>query len=122
LGHTFSVFLRFRGGRAVAATLGALLGMWWQAGLVALGVFIILVAVTRYVSVASIVASSFVPVYLALAGARPAWAAFWTAIAALIIARHIPNIGRLLAGTEPKIGQRVASGGQPGPDGEGDGL
>jgi len=107
LGHTFSIFLRFRGGRAVAATLGALLGMSWQAGLVGLGIFILVVAVTRYVSVASIVASSSVPVYLALAGARPAWAAFWTAIGGLIIARHIPNIGRLLEGTEPRIGQRV---------------
>jgi len=118
LGHTFSIFLRFHGGRAVAATLGALLGMSWQAGLVALGIFILVVAVTRYVSVASIIASASVPVYLALADARPAWAAFWTAIAALIIARHIPNIGRLLAGTEPKIGQRAAIGGQPAPDGE----
>jgi len=118
LGHTFSIFLRFHGGRAVAATLGALLGMSWQAGLVALGIFILVVAVTRYVSVASIIASASVPIYLALADARPAWAAFWTAIAALIIARHIPNIGRLLAGTEPKIGQRAATGGQPAPDGE----
>lgn len=122
LGHTFSIFLRFHGGRAVAATLGALLGMSWHAGLVGLGVFVLLTAVTRYVSIASIAAAAFVPIYLALAGTRPAWAAFWTAIAALIIARHIPNIGRLLAGTEPKIGQRVAIGRQPAPDGEGDGL
>jgi glycerol-3-phosphate acyltransferase PlsY len=109
LGHTFSVFLKFRGGRAVATTLGVLLGMSWQAGLVGLGVFILVVTATRYVSVASVVASASVPVYLAAAGARPAWAAFWTAIASLIIARHIPNIARLLDGTEPKIGQRVQS-------------
>jgi glycerol-3-phosphate acyltransferase PlsY len=107
LGHSFSVFLRFKGGRAVATALGALLGMSWAAAVVGLGIWIAVVAVTRYISVASICASGSVPIYLALSGARPAWAAFWTAIAALIIARHIPNIGRLLEGTEPKIGERV---------------
>jgi len=110
LGHSFSIFLRFRGGRAVATTLGVLLGMSWQAGLAGLGMFVLLVALTRYVSIASIGASASVPIYLAATGARPAWAGFWTAIAALIIARHIPNIGRILDGTEPKIGQRAATG------------
>jgi len=107
LGHTFSIFLRFRGGRAVSATLGTLLGMSWHAGLIGLGIWLVVVALTRYISVASIIASSCVPIYLALTGASPAWAIFWTAIAALIIARHIPNIGRLVEGTESKIGERV---------------
>jgi len=48
-----------------------------------------------------------VPMYFALAGARWEWGAFWTGVAALVIARHIPNLGRLLQGTEAKIGQRV---------------
>jgi glycerol-3-phosphate acyltransferase PlsY len=107
LGHAFSVFLGFRGGRAVATTLGVLFGMVWQAALVGLGVGLVVLGVTRYISVASIIASASVPIYLALAGVRMEWAAFWTAVAALIIARHIPNLGRLLEGTESKIGQRV---------------
>ncbi len=107
LGHTFSVFLRFQGGRAVATTLGALLGMSWAAGLVGLGVWLIVLALTRYISVASIFAASVVPIYLALAGARMEWTLFWMAVAALIILRHIPNLGRLLEGTESRVGERL---------------
>lgn len=106
-GHTFSVFLRFRGGRAVATTFGVLVGMSWQAALIALAVWIVAVAATRYISVGSIVAAGCVPITMAASGARWEWGAFWSVIAALVIARHIPNLGRLLAGTESKIGQRV---------------
>jgi len=107
LGHTFSVFLGFRGGRAVATTFGVLLGMIWQAGLIAMGVWIVVVAITRYISVASITASSAVPVFMAFSGVRLEWTLFWTAVAALIILRHIPNLGRLLEGRESKIGEPV---------------
>jgi len=109
LGHTFSIFLGFRGGRAVATTLGVLLGMVWQAAVLGLGVWILVVAATRYISAASIAAAVTVPVYLALVGVRGEWAAFWTAVGALIIARHIPNLGRLMEGTESKIGERVTT-------------
>ena len=107
LGHAFSVFLGFRGGRAVATTLGVLLGMVWQAGLVGLGVWIVVVAITRYISVASITASAAVPVFMAFSGVRLEWTLFWTVVAALIILRHVPNLGRLLEGRESKIGERV---------------
>ncbi|HUU55337.1 MAG TPA: glycerol-3-phosphate 1-O-acyltransferase PlsY [Armatimonadota bacterium] len=107
LGHTLSVFLGFRGGRAVATAVGVLLGMVWQAGLVGLGVWAIVVGISRYISVASIWACAAVPVYLAATGVRWEWAAFWTAVAALVIARHIPNLRRLAEGTESKIGERA---------------
>ena len=107
LGHTFSVFLGFRGGRAVATTFGVLLAMVWQAAVLALGVWILVVAVTRYISAASIAAAVAVPVYLAFVGVRGEWAVFWTAVGALIILRHIPNLGRLMEGTESKIGEPV---------------
>lgn len=107
LGHTFSVFLGFRGGRAVATTLGALSAMIWQGAVVAIVVWLVVVTATRYISVASITASAVVPIYLALSGVSVIWTLFWLAIASLIIARHIPNLSRLLEGTEPKIGQRV---------------
>ena len=107
LGHSFSVFLGFRGGRAVATGGGTLLGLAWPSALVALLVWLAAVGATRYISVGSMFAAAAVPVYFALAGARWEWGAFWTGVAALVIARHIPNLGRLLQGTEAKIGQRV---------------
>jgi glycerol-3-phosphate acyltransferase PlsY len=107
LGHTFSIFLGFRGGRAVATAFGVLLAMVWQAALVGLATWLVVVAITRYISVASIAACAAVPAYLAYSGVRWEWLAFWTAVASLVIARHIPNIGRLLEGTESKIGERV---------------
>lgn len=107
LGHSFSVFLRFRGGRAVATTLGVLLGMSWAAALVGLAVWLILVGATRYISVGSIGASVAVPLYVVLTADRWQWSVFWSAIGLLVMIRHLPNIGRLLKGTEAKIGQRV---------------
>lgn len=109
LGHSFSIFLRFRGGRGVATTLGVLFGMSWPAALIGLGLWVAVVAATRYISVASIVASAAVPVYMVASGKRWEWWAFWAAVALLVILRHIPNMGRLLKGTEAKIGQRVCA-------------
>jgi len=107
LGHSFSIFLRFRGGRAVATTLGVLLGVSWPAALVGLAVWLILVGTTRYISVGSMGASVVVPTYMALSGAQWQWAVFWGAVGLLVILRHLPNIGRLVRGAEAKIGQRV---------------
>jgi acyl phosphate:glycerol-3-phosphate acyltransferase len=107
LGHSFSAFLKFTGGRAVTTTLGVLLGLCWQAALIGLGIWLIVVAVTRYISLASILASASVPIYMVLAHRGRAWIVFWIAIAALVILRHIPNIKRLLADAETKIGERV---------------
>jgi glycerol-3-phosphate acyltransferase PlsY len=107
LGHCFSPFLRFRGGRAISTTLGVLLGLAPGAGLCSLGVWLIAVAITRYVSVASLLAAVAVPVTVALTGSRWELIAFWSAVAALVIWRHRPNVTRLLAGTETKLGQRV---------------
>jgi glycerol-3-phosphate acyltransferase PlsY len=107
LGHSFSVFCGFRGGRAVATALGTLLGLCWPSALNALSMWLALVAATRYISLGSMVAALSVPTYMALAHRPPSWIAFWSAIALLIVVRHLPNIKRLLSGTETKIGQRV---------------
>jgi len=87
-----------------------LLGLAPVAGLCGLGVWLIVVALTRYISLASIIASITVPVVVAARGARWELAAFWSAIALLIVLRHLPNMKRLLAGTETKIGQNVEVG------------
>ena len=107
LGHSFSVFLKFRGGRAVATTAGVLLAMCWPAALVGLGVWLIVVALTRYISLGSMLAACSVPIYMLVTGQRWEWLAFWCAIAALVVIRHTPNIRRLLSGTETKIGHTV---------------
>ena len=107
LGHSFSIFLKLRGGRAVATTAGALLAMCWPAALVAILVWLSVVAATRYISLGSIAAAAAVPIYLALSSVRPQWTLFWTAVGALVILRHLPNIKRLLAGTEAKLGQKT---------------
>jgi glycerol-3-phosphate acyltransferase PlsY len=107
VGHSFSVFLRFSGGRAVTTTCGVLFALAWPAAVIGLAIWGLVIAITRYISAASIVAAISVPIYMALSGRRWEWLVFWSAVALLVILRHIPNIKRLLAGTEAKIGERV---------------
>ena len=107
VGHSFSIFLGFSGGRAVTTTCGVLLALAWPAAVIGLTIWIALVAATRYISVGSMVAALSVPTYMAGSGKRWEWLAFWSAVALLVVLRHMPNIKRLLAGTEAKIGQRA---------------
>ena len=112
LGHVFPFWLKFRGGKGVATSLGVVLGIWpffTVAGIVALGIWVIFVLTTRYVSLASIAAAmAFVPAFLWLWPKKELWpmAAFAGAMCALIFIRHRSNISRLLAGTENKIGRK----------------
>jgi glycerol-3-phosphate acyltransferase PlsY len=105
VGHTFSVYLHFRGGKAVATSLGVMLSLVWLPATIALGVFIIVVAIWRYISLGSISAALALAVAQCLVGNRPfvdklPQTVFCLLIAALVIARHRSNIRRLLAGTE----------------------
>ena len=116
-GHVFNFWLGFRGGKGVATALGVVVGMYpyfTYAGLAALGVWVAVTLISRYVSLGSIVAAAaFVPLFVAINWAwldKPPlslWplGGFAAAMAALIILRHRGNIGRLLAGTENKIGK-----------------
>jgi glycerol-3-phosphate acyltransferase PlsY len=111
-GHSFSIFLRLKGGKGVSTSLGALLALNWQIGLLALVVWLIFVALTRFVSVGSIMAGASLPfdAYFVLR-THPAerwWmVGLGTLIALLVIVKHRGNLQRLLAGTEAKIGQRA---------------
>lgn len=117
LGHVFSVWLRFRGGKGVATSLGAVVGVWpylTLPGLAALGLWILVTLTSRYVSLGSIVAAAaFVPLLAGFAavlgwGTAGLWPfmAFGGAMAGLILLRHRANIRRLLAGRENRIGVR----------------
>lgn len=108
VGHTFPVWLRFEGGRGVATGAGVFLAICWQAVVGALIVWIVVLAFWRYVSLASISAAASLPllVYLLYAPrhAPPESISAGASFAMLlIIARHRPNIIRLLRGTEPRF-------------------
>lgn len=122
-GHVWPIWLRFRGGKGVATSLGVLLALYpfftWP-GLVALATWVVVTLVSRYVSLGSIVAAIvfvgtlFAKSLLSVSGGTWAPQRIWPLLAFgllmsfLIIWRHRGNIGRLLAGTENKIGSSRA--------------
>ncbi|MFN0217538.1 MAG: glycerol-3-phosphate 1-O-acyltransferase PlsY [Hyphomicrobium sp.] len=103
LGHLYPVWLKFRGGKGVATFLGAVAALAWPAGLVFAGAWLMVAALTRYSSLAAIVASLATPVALFFLGQRE-YAAIAAAMVVLILWKHRANIGRLSEGKEPKIG------------------
>lgn len=108
LGHSFPVWLRFRGGKGVATSAGILLALMPLAILIVFIVWAVTFETTRYVSVASITAAVALPVTIIIMAvmnwrAGPALIVFAVAIAALVIWRHRENVSRLIAGTEPKF-------------------
>jgi glycerol-3-phosphate acyltransferase PlsY len=105
LGHVFPVWLRFDGGKGVATALGILLALSWQAALGALAGFILVVAVTRYVSLGSLLASAAAPA-LCYWLAVPQKAELMIGLGVLIWLRHAANIRRLLKGEESKVGRK----------------
>ena len=116
VGHVWPVFFRFQGGKGVATAAGALMAINPWLGLATLLSFAIIVAFSRYVSLASIVAAAFAPFYQALIwGIEPALLAI-VAMSLLLVWRHEANIKRLFAGTESKFGQKAPAGGKPLPD------
>jgi glycerol-3-phosphate acyltransferase PlsY len=109
LGHMFPVWLKFRGGKGVATGFGVFLVAAPLAALAAISVFFVVLALSRYVSLASILgAGSFPPfAWFLVKGERPAfYIAVQCAVALLIIVKHHQNIRRLLAGTESRFGAR----------------
>ena len=103
LGHNFPVWLKFRGGKGVATTMGVLLGSLFPVGAVACGAWLLTAAVFRYSSLAALVALTSALVYAAWIGATPVALAAG-ALTLLSIFTHRANIERLIQGQEPKIG------------------
>jgi glycerol-3-phosphate acyltransferase PlsY len=104
LGHLYPVWLGFRGGKGVATFLGCLLAVAPPAGLAFIAVWLGVAAITRFSSLAALLASALAPAFL-LAGGRVGSAIVFAALAAILWLKHSPNIARLRAGTETRIGK-----------------
>jgi glycerol-3-phosphate acyltransferase PlsY len=107
LGHVFPLWLRFKGGKGVATYIGVLIALSWPVAAAFGGAWIAVAAVTRYSSLAGLIASALTPVLLWVIGARQE-ALLFAALTALVWIMHRANITRLLAGTEAKIGMKSA--------------
>ncbi len=105
LGHIFPVFLVFKGGKGVATWLGVALALAWPVGLIACALWAAVFAVTRISSLSALVAAAGAPLVALVTGQGAAFAVL-VAMAALIFWSHRANIGRLLAGTEPRFGRK----------------
>jgi glycerol-3-phosphate acyltransferase PlsY len=105
-GHVFPVWLKFKGGKGVATALGVFLGLLPLAAVSLLGVFVVVVWWSRYISLGSILAAAAFPVFgwFFLRHMDAVVLAGFLFIPALVIAKHHENIGRLLAGTENRFG------------------
>lgn len=105
LGHLFPVWLGFKGGKGVATYLGVLLAVAWQGALVFAAAWLAVAFVTRYSSLAALVAALAVPVALYVLGFIQA-AELFVLMSLIVFVKHRANIGRLLSGTESRIGAK----------------
>lgn len=118
IGHIFPIYLKFKGGKGVATSFGVALGLWPYftiSALFAVSIWLVVVLIWRYVSLASIVASVAFPIFLlSTISLKQSWqfASLWplvvasVAIPLMVIIRHRENVKRLLAGTEHKIHEK----------------
>jgi len=105
LGHARPIWLNFSGGKSVATGLGVLLAMSWPVGLSGLTVFALALAVSRIVSLSSILAATTAITFVFVLANPLPYQLLVVAGGVYVIVRHRPNIARMLAGTEPKLGQ-----------------
>lgn len=105
VGHIYPVWLGFKGGKGVATFIGALLGIFWPLALFFCGIWLVMAFAFRYSSVSSLVASAGAVIYPMLIG-ETSLAVLMLLMTLLVFYKHEGNIRRLLAGQEPKIGEK----------------
>jgi glycerol-3-phosphate acyltransferase PlsY len=111
IGHSYPIWLGFKGGKGVATSVGSLFCLTWLAASIVGVVWVILFFTTRYVSIASILAAVALPITIGIMQLlhqvnSPAILGFSLVLAALIVWRHRSNVSRLLNGTEPRFGPK----------------
>lgn len=111
IGHSYSVWLGFKGGKGVATSLGGLFGINWVAALAVCIVWIVVFQLARYVSLASITAAVALPLTIAAMLflkklQTPVLLYFALCLAAIIVLRHRSNLSRLIKGTEPRFARK----------------
>ena len=104
-GHIWPIWLKGKGGKAVATGLGIFFALSWQVGLASFGIFLLVLSFSKFVSLSSITASFLLPVFmfLNLGKMNHPYFIFSVLVAVLIIVKHKTNIARLIKGIEPKI-------------------
>ncbi|NNM69456.1 MAG: glycerol-3-phosphate 1-O-acyltransferase PlsY [Gallionella sp.] len=108
LGHVFPIFLKFKGGKGVATALGVLLALSVWMGLAVLATWLLVALVSRYSSLAALVAANAAPIFAMLLGLRPELVLATAIMSMLLIWRHKSNILNLMTGKESKIGGKKA--------------
>lgn len=103
VGHVYTVFLGFKGGKGVATALGVFLAISPLAVLCALAIFVTVVWKWRYISLGSITAAALMPLFVVLLSRNVAYAVVTCIVAVLVVVKHRENIARLRAGTENKF-------------------
>ena len=108
LGHSYPIWLRFKGGKGVATSIGVLFGIAWIAAVLLCIVWLIVFWLSRYVSLASIIATATLPIIMTAMFflgrlQSPLLIYFSAALAAIVIFRHRPNLSRLFSGTESRF-------------------
>ena len=110
IGHIWPVWLNWKGGKAVATGLGIFLGLSWQVGLATLGIFLLIIALFRIVSLASVSAAFALPIIMFISFNNSTISLPYLVISllamTLVIWRHRENIIRLIKGQEPRLGQK----------------
>ena len=105
-GHIWPIWLGWKGGKAVATGLGMFLGLAWPVGLAGFGLFLATISLSRIVSLASVVAAIGLPVLMLVSASSSAYVVVSLVASLMVLWRHRSNIERLIAGTEPRIGQK----------------
>jgi glycerol-3-phosphate acyltransferase PlsY len=106
LGHLFPVWLKLKGGKGVATYIGLLIGLYWPSALIFCAIWLAVAGISRYSSLAALIASALTPLVLWYLG-QPNVAALFLFLSALLWIMHRANIARLLNGSEGKIGAKT---------------
>ncbi|MBF0329402.1 MAG: glycerol-3-phosphate 1-O-acyltransferase PlsY [Nitrospirae bacterium] len=106
LGHNFSIFLKFKGGKGVATSLGVMLAYSPHVGLFTATLWLLSAKFTKYSSLSALIAFGFLPISIYMLDMSPEKFYIAIALAGMLFIRHSSNIKRLIQGTESRIGQR----------------